>query len=346
MTIPDRTTQRVAEHVHQQLAQLHEVQQRQLVAQTRDSSRMLSRLPALSRKLEKATARRWDGAAHRLREQLQRAQREAEAELGALDRALQWPGHQRPTRRTLIEALQQIEDEFGGWRYDRRDAALCCTTEPIELEGIALGRFELRLRIDELPALPRQPPYDVIALEPHPAASSPQVTHPHVADERLCEGEATPAIRSALGDGRLCEFFLLIRSVLTHYNAGSPYVPLEQWTGEPCAECGDVLDAEERGYCDRCDVLLCRECGECCAGCRHLYCPGCLLRCAHCDELICSDCVVRCVACGRHGCTECLSEDEPCTDCLDQQAREEPKDHDHEASEQQDPRQSPAPVTP
>ena len=36
--------------------------------------------------------------------------------------------------------------------------------------------------------------YRVIALDPHPATKSESITHPHVQDERLCEGEGHAAI--------------------------------------------------------------------------------------------------------------------------------------------------------
>ncbi len=86
-------------------------------------------------------------------------------------------------------------------------------------------------------------------------------------------------IRHALGGGRLCDFFLLVRSVLNTYNSGSPYVAMEEWNGEPCEECGRRMDDESRGRCERCDSHVCNECGSDCAECCHYFCPNCLQRC-------------------------------------------------------------------
>ena len=69
------------------------------------------------------------------------------------------------------------------------------TTEPIELEGIALGRFEIRFN---WLTVADERPYRVVALDPNPASRSADTTHPHVQYERLCEGDGARAIHQAL----------------------------------------------------------------------------------------------------------------------------------------------------
>ena len=48
-------------------------------------------------------------------------------------------------------------------------------------------------------------------------------------DERLCEGDGRSAIRQALAQGRLLDFFMLVAGGLRTYNAESPFVALEIW---------------------------------------------------------------------------------------------------------------------
>ncbi len=41
-------------------------------------------------------------------------------------------------------------------------------------------------------------------------------------------------IRTALEQGRLCDFFSLVRSILNTYSPDSPYVSLYDWCGVAC----------------------------------------------------------------------------------------------------------------
>lgn len=325
MATPDRAPWQIATHVRRELRQRQHIEQRMVVDQLRLASDVVGRITILSRKLEKALARRWHAAADRLHAQLRRVREESAAELAALERVMARPRAQVPAMREVAAELGQLEEEFGGWRFDRLEQALSATTEPIELEGVHLGRFEIKLRLGDLAAVPHNRCYEIVALEPNPAAGSSQVTHPHVADERLCEGEASSAIRSALAGGRLCDFFVLIRSVLSHYNPNSPYVELDNWHGEPCGECGDRVDGDRSTTCRRCEVTVCEECGEPCADCRDLYCPACLVRCERCEDLFCPGCIDRCEACGMRSCGQCL-EDGLCPPC--QRIQQEQEDDD------------------
>ena len=58
-----------------------------------------------------------------------------------------------------------------------------------------LGPFKIVLDWSDLSATK---PDQVIALEPNGAAGDDDVTHPHVHDRTLCEGEGRVPIRNAL----------------------------------------------------------------------------------------------------------------------------------------------------
>ncbi len=100
---------------------------------------------------------------------------------------------------------------------------------------VYLGEFEIQLQLaGQGESHDHEELYRIVAVDPHPATSDESVTHPHVRDECLCAGEAGAAICSALTSGRICDFFLLVRSVLKEYNPKSPFVPLDKWNGICC----------------------------------------------------------------------------------------------------------------
>ncbi|HUU98355.1 MAG TPA: hypothetical protein VM487_21695, partial [Phycisphaerae bacterium] len=104
--------------------------------------------------------------------------------------------------------VTQLEAEFGEPGFNRDTRELSVITDRIELEGIDLGDFEIRLHVGNLGAGQFNSLLSVIALDPHPAASNRRVTHPHVNDEQLCAGDGRAAIQAALHNGRICDFFV------------------------------------------------------------------------------------------------------------------------------------------
>jgi hypothetical protein len=145
-----------------------------------------------------------------------------------------------------------------------------------------------------------------VALEPNPAAANDAVTHPHVSGGVLWAGDAAAAIGRALEEGRLADAFCLVRSVLTHYNPASPHVPLEDWAGQDCHECGCNARADDLSPCACCGCDLCEDCLGCCAGCRAGRCQQCLERCPSCEESYCPGCLGRSASSDKACCHTCL----------------------------------------
>jgi len=81
-----------------------------------------------------------------------------------------------------------------------------------------LGPFRIALYLDSLRELYQRTPYFVTAIDPHPAATDNAVTHPHVSNDVVCEGDGAAAIRAALEIGRFTDFFAMVRCILTTYN--------------------------------------------------------------------------------------------------------------------------------
>ena len=149
----------------------------------------------------------------------------------------------------IAAELYALQQEFDDVEFNGEEDALCVVTEPITLEDIYLGRFRIALYLQSLRELYQKTPYFVMAIDPHPAATDDAVTHPHVSNDVVCEGDGAAAIKAALETGRLTDFFTMVRSILTTYNPDSPYVSLADWHGVPCYECGYVMDSESSYYC-------------------------------------------------------------------------------------------------
>ena len=227
-----------------------------------------------------------------------------------------------PTLRDLLGELDQLDSEFGGWDYDNAVSELSVTTESIRLEDIDLGRFEVRLRLGQPITQMMGRLCWVEALEPNPAASNAEVTHPHVSGEAICVGDAGPELLHALHDGRVCDFFLMIRSILTNYNPGSPYVALDEWHGDPCSDCGRTIDPDDRHTCEQCDREVCDDCISSCQHCDTCLCYGCVTMCQSCKESSCADCLTPCEECGDAMCLDCL-DNNLCPNCLETQHEQE-----------------------
>jgi hypothetical protein len=340
MNRPDRRTFRVANLVLDQLAALPAKDLVELEQQTSCVAHSAERLASLRRKLSMCRRRGFLGAARRLREEATHVLQALRHDVEALCRSRGPAPLPTPTFRILAADLEQLKDEFGPWAYHRDERALSVATDPIELEGVYLGPFEIKLFLGDLIEASRSAPYCVIALDPHPAATSEQVTHPHVSNDGLCAGDASAAITAALASGRLCEFFLLVRSVLNTYNPHSPFVSLSDWDGEPCTDCGRPMSDDDRYWCARCEQDFCDECTNCCGCCDQILCRSCLEECAACAGPVCAACVECCAECAEPRCNSCLS-DSLCPSCKESKEEHNEQDKKEKANEQP-PRLSPA----
>lgn len=275
-------------------------------------------------KLRRARHRGWHLAAERLQRDLRGTVQRLLGALSDIDRQLE-PSTTELRRASVDDIcadLIALRDEFDEVSFDRRGRIVSVTTEPIVLENVHLGPFEIRLDWDDL-AEGGPDNYRVIALDSNPAASSDSVTHPHVQDEVVCEGDGRQPIRHALQQGRLLDFFVIVANLLRTYNADSPYVSLSEWHGVRCADCGSIVSDDERWTCEKCETTMCGECYCGCPGCDGIYCGECVTRCEGCDQSHCNACMRDCSRCGQELCQGCLDENERCSDCHDQETEEE-----------------------
>jgi len=263
------------------------------------------RASQLIARLQLAQSRRWQAASQVLMDDLF-------AGLGDLISALEHFQSSLPPKRgaaartrpaDLLADLAALDQEFTELQIDLADNQIRVLTEPIALEGIQLGPFRIVLHWDRIGT---KGAYKVIAEEPRCPSGREDVTHPHVCERRLCEGDGAAPIQAALASGRLLDFFVLVRQILETYNSASAHVALDHWEGTSCKDCGSWLSPEEGSTCERCDDTVCGECIVLCAGC---------------DCYVCSACTAECQACSDRCCLSCLqappnTEAELCSDCL------------------------------
>jgi len=308
MHAEERELVRIADRIRQQLLVHQSNRYRFVQGKLGCVIEEMQRFEAIRRKLDRCESRNWQGAAQRVMRQIEIAGRDMPYLLQGVTQAVESGKIAIPSSADVYRELLQAEEEFDELLVNRKSDIVAVSTDAIELESLYLGPFEIQLHIWALGEMRHDSAYRVVALDPQPAARNPVVTHPHVSDERLCAGDAGAAINTALANGRVCDFFLLVRSVLTTYNAGSPYVAIDQWHGTPCYECGYTTNADESHCCTSCDNDYCDECSSYCRVCNETTCLGCLDKCEACEDFICSSCMTKCPQCGMSICKTCLDE--------------------------------------
>jgi hypothetical protein len=273
----------------------------------------------LQRLIEQARRHSWHCAAARLTADLAATLENLQRDLGwAIDglKANKAPERIAPAA-DLYRDILALYDEFNCVKIDVKDHVLRVTTGSITLEDVRLGCFEVCL---DWRNIGKPSPYRVVALDPNPPAIDDDVTHPHVRNEQLCEGEGVRPIAAALAEGRLLDFFQLVAQILHNYGRGSGYVELDDWEGVSCEDCGRMIRSDDCYYCNRCGVTLCESCDILCESCQESHCSVCMDTCAGCQQNACRDCLATCPKCKRQFCAECREEEgNLCHGCVEKQ---------------------------
>lgn len=323
---------RLAFEIQQRLQQRQATRYEEVFRKTQYLIENVDILKATSNTLASCVRRNWMASAAKLTERTTQGLRDIPYLTSEIESAVERCSAKVPSVRDIYEDILQAEAEFEQFEYRKDGDLLVVTTDEIELDDVYLGEFEIRLHVPELGQIKRHgTAYRIVAIDPHPAGSNDSVTHPHVSDEHMCEGDAGAAIEAALSNGRICDFFMLVRSVLTTYNPNSPYVALQDWYGTPCYDCGYSMSRDDSNWCHACENDFCPECISYCRRCDESTCRGCLEECPVCGDLICSSCMSTCPDCGKSLCKNCLEDNQcPCVqereeenedECADKTAR-------------------------
>lgn len=324
-----------ANRFHDILTRLHSYRYIEVLSQLTNLAGLFKSMAGDSRKLSVALSRNWLSAADNCSGSIKRLTDDVTFHISKARQLLDKPAVRVPELSFIFEELRQLRLEFNEVDLDKKADTISVFTEPVTLEDVYLGPFRIQLEMNSLPELYKNTPYYCIALDPNPAAANEEVTHPHVSGERLCEGDGFVAIRSALEQGRLVDFFNIIRSILNTYNPDSPYVSLEDWSGISCYDCGCVTGSENIYYCYYCDRDYCESCSSYCRSCDETCCLGCGGNCPNCDEFVCRNCIKTCPECGETFCKMCM-EDDVCEYCKEQQEQEELENIENETDTKED----------
>jgi len=314
---------RMADRIQEALIKLKNGRYLELMRQLTSFAGQLQELTTQSRKMGTSLVHGWFSAAGRCCNGINRLLSDIQYSLPRIRPLVEKPQVKIPKLSALVGELDVLEQEFGNIEYDISENTISVVTDSITLEDVYLGPFKIQLELNKLSELYQNSVYHVIALEPNPAATDDNVTHPHVSNETLCEGDGCVAIRSAIEEGRVCDFFTMVRSILNTYNPDSPYVALHDWYGEPCYECGYVMGSDSSYYCCFCERDFCEECATYCRSCDETVCAGCTERCEVCDEPMCPRCArIRCTECECVCCESCIEEG-LCPDCKQERKNED-----------------------
>lgn len=127
---------------------------------------------------------------------------------------------------SIYKDLLNLPKNFNNCFYNRKDKTISATTEEIWLQGINFGPFRIDWHLNHFFS---DRFYNVVALKPNIPLNSVQVTHPHVSNHRVCEGDSKLRLNKCWSNGWLCEAFNIIRQILLNYNSNSPYQTIERW---------------------------------------------------------------------------------------------------------------------
>lgn len=336
MTCDQRTRWllRAAVWLHQvYLARTREQVPSRLVSADSVLSPLVEEICRYERHIHRASRRGLVYSQRRLGVRYERAMQALSERVSQMQRIWAEPLPKPPTLRVLHEELLAAEEEFGAVEFLPREQIVAVQTEAIVLEGVPLGAFRIVLNAWALTHAPPGGWYAVEALHPNPAGTNEEIVHPHVDGDYLCAGDATVPIDRALEQGRLCDFFVLVRSVLETYNRHSAYVELEYWDGSACHDCGAVTDRECASFCETCEHEFCDQCAALCELCSTVHCRGCIHQSEISGGWACRACSAPCASCERT-CTKTELEDGLCSSCIEEMDNEQEHDHDHQEEEQ------------
>ncbi len=286
-----------------------------------------------------AVEKGWFGSAEKIRTRVNRNLSDFSCHLQRFKDLVSSDETKLPKLSCIFAELSQIDQDIGEYQFDLKEKTISVITESITLEDIPLGPFEIKLLLNKISKLYTDSPYRVIALEPNPAGSDSCVTHPHVSSEKLCEGDGHVAIRKAIEQGRLCDFFTMVANILQTYNPDSPYVSLDEWEGVCCYDCGYTVAGDECYYCEYCERDYCSQCSTYCQICDTTICLGCSFECPDCEQPVCQGCTVTCTECEETVCKDCITEEGICNRC---QEERKDKQNEEKKKESTEPTASPA----
>lgn len=216
-----------------------------------------------------------------------------------------------PGVRELYADILAVEEEFGNYTWDHRHSTLYVTIDPVTLCGVLLGPFRIFLKFEHFSHPARADGHLYVeATQPNRSQGH---FHPHVGTGgQVCLGDGTHSIIQSLEDGRVLDYFIILKHLLNSYDSSGAYTPLDRWGEEDdedsveCEDCG--FRSEDYAFCSSCDSSYCMDCYRICDNCDEPVCDSCRSVCETCDTTMCQGCLnFSCVVCARPLCGDCAT---------------------------------------
>ena len=167
-----REKEKVALEIRDRLLMRERARQQEAIPRLEPLKESMAHIQRINIRLAKCHQNGLFGAAKRVRQNAMGALRDLRREVDLLTSQMNVESPVLPTAQEIIADLDQIEQEFPSWRCEGNQNNLIIVTDPIELEGVYLGRFEIQLDVNDIGNPSSQQPFSIVALAPNPAPSN------------------------------------------------------------------------------------------------------------------------------------------------------------------------------
>ena len=185
---------RMADKIQEALIRLKHGRYLELMRQLTTFAGQFQELTTQSRKMGASLANGWFSAAERCCKSVSRLLNDIPYSVSKIQKLNNAKQEKLLKRASLVDELKQVQEEFGSLEIDNAESTISVITESITLDDVYLGPFRIQLELKKFSELYTASPYCIIALSPNPAATDETVTHPHVSNEKLCEGDGCVTI--------------------------------------------------------------------------------------------------------------------------------------------------------
>jgi len=158
----------------------------------------------------------------------------------------------------VMKDLLALNKEFVSMKFNVKTGRIYAVTEDIVLtdghgKDVNLGPFSLIYDTSDS--------YLIVRAKAKKPIRHQRGTHfhPHVRPGgQICLGDGAAPLQKAHEQGDIFTIFITLKNIISTYNSGSPYAPLETWMGETCEHCGGNVSYLRE--CDLCGDKICNKC--------------------------------------------------------------------------------------
>jgi hypothetical protein len=209
----------------------------------------------------------------------------------------------------IVSELIALMENFNGINFS--NDTLTVEMGPFIIKDVNFGNFQVKLHVTECYRISYNICAHAYAVTPNYSPGDSECTHPHVRNGDVCIGNGATPLNNAATEGRLQDYFEIVRSVLSTYNDADPYMKIIAWTGKRCRSCNRHYEPEDRNNlkCTICKIQYCSYCTRQCCSASELTCFSCVpnnFKCKYCGASLCAECLKICERCNKRLCNSHL----------------------------------------